>query len=195
MPKDPRPSPYASLQVLVVDPDDLTRQQVADFMVGQSLRVTTAVDGRAAIGTLQRSGGRYGVVVTELNLPDADGFAILHAARQARASSQVLIVTAPSSLEAAILGVRVGAADYLLKPLDLDEFEHTYRRVMERSKELDMLGEFTSGTPTLSPGSRARALPGGGLGGTFEQRMARIETVLTRLEAHLAHGGMTAARS
>ena len=42
MPKDPRPSPYAPLQVLVVDPDDLTRQQVADFMVGQSLRVTTA---------------------------------------------------------------------------------------------------------------------------------------------------------
>lgn len=195
MPKDPRPSPDAPLQVLVVEPDDLTRQQVTDFMVGQSLRVTTAIDGRAAIGTLQRSGGRYGVVVTELNLPDADGFAVLHAARQARASSQVLIVTAPSSLEAAILGVRVGAADYILKPLDLDEFEHTYRRVMERSKELDMLGEFTSGTPIVTQGSRARALPGGGLSGTFEQRMARIETVLTRLEAHLAHGGMTAARS
>lgn len=40
MPKDPRPSPYAPLQVLVVEPDDLTRQQVTDFMVGQSLRVT-----------------------------------------------------------------------------------------------------------------------------------------------------------
>lgn len=194
MPKDPRPSPYAPLQVLVVDPDDLTRQQVADFMVGQSLRVTTAIDGRAAIGTLQRSGGRYGLVVTELNLPDADGFAILHAARQSRATSQVLIVTSPASLEAAILGVRVGAADYVLKPLDLDEFEHTYQRVMERSKELEMLGEFTSGTPLHGHGGRARALPGGGLSGSFEQRMARIETVLTRLESHLDNGGMATAR-
>lgn len=172
MPKDQRPSPSVPLQVLVVDPDDLTRQQVADFMAGQSLRITTAVDGRTAIGTLQRSGGRYGLVVTELNLPDADGFAILHAARQSRATSQVLIVTSQASLEAAILGVRVGAADYVLKPLDLDEFEHTYQRVMERSKELEMLGEFTSGTPMHTVGSRARALLSGGLSGTFEQRMA-----------------------
>lgn len=47
MPNYPRPSPYAPLQVLVVDPDDLTRQQVADFMVGQSLRVNeTPLDHR-----------------------------------------------------------------------------------------------------------------------------------------------------
>jgi hypothetical protein len=65
---------------------------------------------------------------------------------------------------------------------------------MERSKELEMLGEFTSGTPLHGQGSRARALPGGGLSGSFEQRMARIETVLTRLESHLDNGGMATAR-
>lgn len=188
-------------QVLIVDADEMVRAQVGAFFAQLDVPVSTAQDGRAAISTLQRSGGRYGVVVTDLNLPGADGFAVLHAARQANPHCQVIIVAQASSLEAAILGVRVGAADYLIKPFGTNQFESVYTRVVERAQEQDS-GDAPPARAGSAPATTARLLGPGtppaaspaALTGSLEQRMSRIETVLGRIESRLEAAQLVPAR-
>lgn len=182
-----RDSRNAHWQVLVVEPDEMTREDIAAYFVERGVPVSTAQDGRAAISTLLRSGGRYTVVVTELNLTGADGFAVLHAARQANRHCLVLLLTAAASLDAAVLGVRVGAADYLLKPFGMAQFDTVYKRMAERAEET------SAGAVAVADASRPRALPppaaaataavSGGM--SVEQRLARVETLLGRIESRL----------
>ena len=82
-----RPQLPARFDVLVVDDDERVRELVMSYLSSQGVPVMEASDGAAAISMLQRSNGRYRLVITDLNLPGADGFAVLHAARQANASS------------------------------------------------------------------------------------------------------------
>src|SRR5205085_9047790 len=93
-------------EVLVVDDDAGIRDLILAYFSRVGLSAVGAEDGPGAIQALQRSRGRYGVVVTDLNLPGADGFAVLHAARQANASCYVIIVTGYASLDSAIQAVR-----------------------------------------------------------------------------------------
>ena len=90
-----------SFEVLVVDDDPSARDLLVEFFRSRGFVVAGAQDGRAAIATLQRSNASFGLVVTDLNLPGADGFAVLHAARQANPSSYVVIVTGYASLDSA----------------------------------------------------------------------------------------------
>lgn len=194
-------------QVLIVDADEMVRAQVGAYFAQQDVTVSTAQDGRAAISTLQRSGGRYGLVVTDLNLPGADGFAVLHAARQANPQCQVIIVAQASSLEAAILGVRVGAADYLIKPFGTNQFESVYTRVVERAQDPDSQGDAppktvgtvaaratAAATRLLGPGTPPAATTAAGAAGSLEQRMSRIETMLGRIESRLEAAQLAPAR-
>ena len=128
-----RPQLPARFDVLVVDDDERVRELVMSYLASQGVPVTEASDGAAAISMLQRSNGRYRLVITDLNLPGADGFAVLHAARQANASCYVVIVTGYASLDSAILAVRVGAYDYLTKPFSLGQLDVILARIADRA--------------------------------------------------------------
>ncbi|MCC7123590.1 MAG: response regulator [Acidobacteria bacterium] len=173
-------------QVLVVEPDEMTREDIAAYFVERGVPVSTAPDGRAAISTLLRSGGRYTVVVTELNLTGADGFAVLHAARQANRHCLVMLLTAGASLDSAVLGVRVGAADYLLKPFGMAQFDTVYKRMVERGSETSAVAMVAdAGRPLALPAPAAAPAAPGGAAMSMEQRLARMETLLGRIESRL----------
>ncbi len=123
----------SSWEVLVVDDDDAVRELIVAYFNGLGMPVTSASDGRTAIATLQRARGRFGLVVTDLNLPGADGFAVLQAARQSNASCYVVIITGYASLDSAIVAVRVGAYDYLAKPFSLKQLDLILERITERN--------------------------------------------------------------
>jgi DNA-binding NtrC family response regulator len=123
------PSPF---DVLVADDDPAVRELLAEFFRSRGLDVTTASDGRAAVTELQRSGGRYGLVVTDIAMPGADGFAVLSAARDANPSAYVVVVTGYASLDSAINAVRTGAGDYLVKPFALGELDVVLRQARTR---------------------------------------------------------------
>src|SRR6185436_20790560 len=120
-------------EVLVVDDEAGARELLIEFFRARGFQVTGAQDGRAAIVALQRPHARFGLVVTDLNLPGADGFAVLHAARQADESSYVVIVTGYASLDSAIRAVRVGAYDYLTKPFSLGQLDVILSRICDRA--------------------------------------------------------------
>lgn len=140
--------------------------------------VTGAQDGRAAIATLQRSNGRFGLVVTDLNLPGADGFAVLQAARHANPHCYVVIVTGYASLDSAIHAVRVGAYDYLTKPFSMGQLDVILARITDR---ITLEGRRTA---RVFPEAESRDLmtiqPS-----SSETRLARLEASLARIEARL----------
>jgi DNA-binding NtrC family response regulator len=156
-----RPQLPARFDVLVVDDDERVRELVMSYLSSQGVPVMEASDGAAAISMLERSNGRYRLVITDLNLPGADGFAVLHAARQANASCYVVIVTGYASLDSAILAVRVGAYDYLTKPFSLGQLDVILARIADRASLETENRELVHGaaSPTAPPAMSAPLAP------------------------------------
>lgn len=185
MPIDQSQSPW---EVLVVDDDEAIRELIVSYFNGLGMLVTGAKDGRAAIATLQRSAGRFGLVVTDLNLPGADGFAVLQAARQANNLCYVVIVTGYASLDSAIHAVRVGAYDYLTKPFSMGQLDVVLTRITDRAS-LERQNRELVRVPVMSTGVSVERMDAATASLTsLEQGISRIEAALARVEARLAAG-------
>src|SRR5688572_32870808 len=82
---------------------------------------------------------RPDVVLVDLRLPDMDGLAVLRAIREIDPSAAVVLMTGHASVDSAIEAVRLGALDYLTKPLDLERLRElltTARKGIERRETL-----------------------------------------------------------
>lgn len=185
MPKDMLRLPW---EVLVVDDDEGIRELIVSYFNALDISVTAAQDGRDAIATLQRSSGRYGMVVTDLNLPGADGFAVLQASKQANPECYVIIVTGYASLDSAIRAVRVGAYDYLTKPFSMGQLDVVLKRITDRIA-LDRGPSAPDPTPAAVPVARPASRPAGGptalAASGIEAMLQRIEEKIDRLESSL----------
>lgn len=177
-------------EVLVVDDDEDIRELIISYLNGLGLLVTGASDGRAAIATLQRSGGRYGLVVTDLNLPGADGFAVLQAARQANGNCYVVIVTGYASLDSAIHAVRVGAYDYLAKPFSLSQLDVVIKRITTRASPSGQARESSRARADAAEPAANRAVPTSAALVALEMGIERIEAAVARIERRLDTGGV-----
>src|SRR4029453_12384341 len=100
---EPMPfAPAALLDMLIVDDDADTRELLAEHCAARGFRVATAQDGRAATVALERARPPFPVVVADLHLPHADGFAVLDAARRANASCYVIMITGYATIDSAV---------------------------------------------------------------------------------------------
>ncbi len=118
--------------ILVVDDDREIRRLVARFLAENGLRVTAAADGREADEAL--AAGRFDLVVLDLMLPGEDGISI---ARRLRKTSDlpILMLTARGSETDRIVGLEIGADDYLTKPFSPRELLARIRAVLRRTAE------------------------------------------------------------
>jgi DNA-binding NtrC family response regulator len=164
------------VEVLIVDDEVQARELLSEFCRAQGHEVATANDGRAAIAALTRSPKQYGIVITDLQLPGADGFEVLTAARQANPSVYVVMITGYASIDSAVRAVREGAYDYLAKPFALGQLEVVLRRIRDRmslEEENRELSRRVVGHEAHAAGSdltwRLQAI---------EERLAHIEALL-----------------
>jgi DNA-binding NtrC family response regulator len=165
-----------AFEVLVVDDEPGARELLYEFFEARGFTVASAQDGRTAIAMLRQSNGRYGLVITDLSLPSADGFAVLQAAKQANPSSYVVIVTGYASLDSAINAVRVGAYDFLTKPFSLSQLEIVLERIHDRMALQETSRRLQSGLQVADYPDRAGTQQ-------IERRLASIEQALARIEA------------
>ena len=106
-----------SASVLVIDDDWRIRELVRLALEESGFPVTTAADGAAAIALIRNQ--RPGVLVLDLTLPHADGFAVAQAVREVHGEVPIVLVTGdPSAREKADA---IGAVAHLGKPFDIDE--------------------------------------------------------------------------
>jgi DNA-binding NtrC family response regulator len=181
-----------SFEVLVVDDEAGARELLIEYFRARGFQVTGAQDGRAAIVALQRPHAHFGLVVTDLNLPGADGFAVLHAARQADESCYVVIVTGYASLDSAIRAVRVGAYDYLTKPFSLGQLDVILSRICDRAglelenRQLHERHAPIRAKAVAAPAPQPMALiPPAPAAANVEGRLSDVEGSLHRIEAML----------
>lgn len=172
----PTESSSPPFEVLVVDDEPDIRELLAEYFRERGYEVTTAGDGRAAIAAIERAPSRYGLILTDLQLPGADGLAVLTAARAANPHVYVVIITGFASLDSAIQAVRLGAYDYLTKPFSLGQIEVVTRRILDRLA-LDAENRQLS----RQVGHRAA----GEMAGGAITRLDAIEARLGRIEATL----------
>jgi DNA-binding NtrC family response regulator len=118
--------------ILIADDEIDTCELFAEFARAHGMRVATAYDGRAAISALERSPQEFSIVVTDLQMPGADGFEVLRAARAINPHCHVVMITGYATIDTAVRAVREGAYDYLAKPFALGQLEVVLRRIRDR---------------------------------------------------------------
>ncbi|MEZ4387034.1 MAG: sigma-54 dependent transcriptional regulator [Candidatus Krumholzibacteriia bacterium] len=106
-------------RVLIVDDDPAHRRLYADALQRQGFRPVEAADGAAALALLQRE--RPALVVSDVRMPGLDGLAMLRQVRECCPELPFLLVTAYPDVREAVTALKLGAVDYLGKPVDLDE--------------------------------------------------------------------------
>ena len=143
-PTDPHdPSAATALHVLVVDDDPEVGALLAKYLGGQGLRVTIAPDGRSARDALGTVG--FDVVLLDLGLPDEDGLMLLRDFRN-RWHGPVIIVSGRGESVERVVGLELGADDFVTKPFDFRELLARIRSVVRR----------TQPPPTSTPGVATR---------------------------------------
>ena len=122
--------------ILVVDDDRELRHLLAEYLEKQGLRCTVVADGRQMRAALEK--GRFDLVVLDLMLPGEDGLTLCRNLRAtpARANLPVLMLTARNEDMDRILGLEMGADDYLTKPFVPRELLARIRAILRRSRAL-----------------------------------------------------------
>jgi DNA-binding NtrC family response regulator len=119
-------------RILVVDDEPAQRELVAGFLRKQGFEVALAGDGTDALGRFTRE--PFDLVLTDQRMPGLSGLELLDALRAVTPEAAVIVMTAYGTIETAVAAIKAGAADYLTKPLNLDELLHRIRTVRERQR-------------------------------------------------------------
>lgn len=111
----------------------------------RGIDVTGCTDGSVALDAWTAL--QPDVVVLDLSLPGMDGLQVLDAARRQGLKTPVLILTARGTVGDRVMGLNLGADDYLPKPFDLDELEARLRALARRQLETERAGRAASAAP------------------------------------------------
>ena len=116
-------------RVLVVDDEATIRESLADALSDEGLAVHLAADGRAALAAIARE--VPDVMLADVRMPELDGLGLLRAVRARDDAIDVILMTAFDDMPTVVAAMREGAADFLVKPLDLHELRRVLRRVFD----------------------------------------------------------------
>jgi len=126
------PNPRA--QVLVVDDDAGMRTALATSFLRHGWRVETAAGAAEALAKFRRA--QHPLVVTDIRMNDGDGFGVLRQVHDWNPSTAVILLTAYGCVPDAVLAMKGGACDYLVKPVAYDQLEQAARQILERAQGL-----------------------------------------------------------
>ncbi len=126
-------------QVLLVDDDPETVAWIVEFVRGEGYTIAAADSLRAARIQLTRS--KPDVLLVDLLLPDGQGTDLL-GDLEPRNSTEVVVMTGHASIETAIDALRAGAADYLVKPVDIERLRGILLRIPKAEQFRQEIGEL-----------------------------------------------------
>lgn len=125
--------------ILVVDDDRIILDSLCEFLSLEGFQTSRAETLKSAMAELQKQS--YSLVITEINLPDGDGFELLDTVRKNFPQTVVIVITGYGTIESAVKAIKQGAYDYLTKPIIDDEL----RLVVEKAiKQQSLMSENVS---------------------------------------------------
>ncbi len=121
----------APAQILIVEDKDSLRTMLRHALERQGHAVLEARDQPEAVRMLQHSPA---IVLSDLRLPEGDGFGVLRASKEFDADTPVIVMTAYGSIEDAVAAMKEGALDFLAKPVDPDHLALLVARALEQRR-------------------------------------------------------------
>ena len=118
------------MKILLVEDDDRIAQALAEALRDRKYIVEIARDGQEGLELAE--GFKYDLIILDLILPKLDGMTVCRRLRQAKNSTLILILTAKDTSSDKVLGLDVGADDYVVKPFDLSELLARIRALLRR---------------------------------------------------------------
>lgn len=118
------------MRVLLVEDDDAVAASLEAPLAAAGFTIDRAENGEIALQSVKS--GRYDIILLDLGLPDMDGYDVCRAIR-ADSATPIIVVTARSDEFDRVLGLELGADDYMVKPLGSRELIARMRAVLRRS--------------------------------------------------------------
>jgi len=125
--------PRDATRVLVVDDEPGLREMLTILLKREGLHVTSAPGFNAAKEALSSAPWPFALVLTDLVMPDGSGLDLLTVAKERDAATEVIVMTAHSTVDAAIDAMRRGAYDFVAKPFQTAELRLLVSRALEKS--------------------------------------------------------------
>jgi DNA-binding NtrC family response regulator len=119
-------------RILIADDEANTREGLRWSLESEDVEVATAADGEAAWARLQEEPAE--LILTDLKMPRLDGIDLLRRVKDAHPDTEVIVLTGHGTVESAVEAMKLGAVDYLIKPINLDELRITVRRVLQNAR-------------------------------------------------------------
>jgi len=141
----PAPTPQTSL--LIIEDDDNISTAIEEYFSRAGYAVNAAPDGIAGIEEAVKN--RPDVVVLDLMLPRMDGLAVCKELRQKHPQMPILMLTAKDDVVDKVLGLEMGADDYITKPFSLRELEARIKSVLRRTRAAVASGDGKDETPIV----------------------------------------------
>ncbi|BAN35646.1 osmolarity response regulator [Sulfuricella denitrificans skB26] len=140
----------SAARILLIDDDARIRELLLRYLTEQGFDVKAAADGREMAQLLDR--GRFDVWVLDLMLPGEDGLSILRRARGTGENTPVILLTAKGDEIDRIVGLEMGADDYLAKPFNPRELVARINAILRRQR-IALPGAPDSSAGTVNFGS------------------------------------------
>ncbi len=128
-------SPEHRQPVLVVDDDTGMRTALEMSFRRHGWQVDTAAGASEAIARFRQR--QHPLVVTDIRMPDGDGFEVMRHVHACRPQTAVILLTAFASVPNAVAAMKRGACEYLIKPVAFDQLERTAEQILARARTVE----------------------------------------------------------
>ncbi len=117
--------------ILIVDDEDAQRSILKGYLEKKGYKIYSASSGTEGIKTVQNN--LIDIVLSDFKMPDKTGLEVLEDVKKINPETSFVILTAYGTIEDAVKAMRLGAFDYISKPVDLDELDLMIERIIEHN--------------------------------------------------------------
>ena len=116
--------------VLIVDDEPIVRESIRDWLKDAGYEVHTAESGEEAQELIEKQD--FGIIVIDVRLPGITGVKALSEIKQQKPQIKSIVITAYPSAEMAAEVMKLGAVDYLIKPVNPDDLDKLIRETLQK---------------------------------------------------------------
>jgi DNA-binding NtrC family response regulator len=121
-------------KILIIEDEDAIRESLQAILATKGFDVASSATGKDALDKIKRD--FYDILLVDYKLNDMDGLNLIKESLFISKDSVPIIITGYSSVETAVDAMRIGAHDYLIKPVDIDSLIETIKVILNERDEL-----------------------------------------------------------
>ena len=120
------------IKILIAEDNDLNRENLRELLSENGYEVKAVSNGKEAMDVFPYD--KYDLVITDLKMPHVDGLELLKFIKEMRPENVVIMITGYATVESAVNAMKIGAFDYITKPLKKDFVELAVERALSHAK-------------------------------------------------------------